>query len=418
MLYHGRRLVSNNWVAMRALDYSLRARLRGSAKDTREAARLWRRVLAWQTEDGLFIDSPGGDATPVTYHAKFCAMLALALTDTGCGTPEMAEALRCGLDALCYLMSPSGVLVPYGRSRNTLFGYAAAILALRRATRIFQQPRYGAVAALLEGRLTRFQRPDGHIPCVLNDGEAQKRDCDVYVNNPDYNAYAAAMLLLSVGDQRPETGDRPAPTGPKSEIPNPKSEITHLGPLLIISRGGLFAAFVSSGRSVPVGTPFFCDHRYYGMQPLWVERGGMPLLEPAPYAWRGGEDRSALVDPSANSWVPYIAAGGDRYCVRRYDSVEVRERDDKVEVISEGVPEAYDPVPRWERGIHAILGRVTSRPHPGFRVRPLSGVRLCRRLEVATRTGAFQLTTSVEGKLPPGASLHPAAGDWSPEAPL
>src|ERR1051326_8276513 len=48
-------------------------------RDQEYANRLWKRVLGWQTTDGLFIDSPDGDATPITYHAKFCAMLALAL---------------------------------------------------------------------------------------------------------------------------------------------------------------------------------------------------------------------------------------------------------------------------------------------------------------------------------------------------
>ena len=45
-----------------------------------------------------------------------------------------------------------------------------------------------------------FQGADGHVPGVLNDGETEKVDWDVYVRNTDYNAYAAAML----------SGDRPS----------------------------------------------------------------------------------------------------------------------------------------------------------------------------------------------------------------
>src|SRR5205823_188033 len=112
----------------------------------------------------------------------------------------LCAALGRGLEALAALVSPSGVLVPYGRSRSTLFGYAAAILALRRGARLLGQPEYVALAARLEGRVGRFQRADGHVPCVLNDGEAGKADWDAYVNNPDYNAYASAAILLSIGD--------------------------------------------------------------------------------------------------------------------------------------------------------------------------------------------------------------------------
>lgn len=409
-LYSGRRLVSNNWVAMRALNYSLRART-GSKSDAREADRLWEKVISWQTADGLFIDSPGGHATPVTYHAKFCAMLALASMETGRNSSEMVDALRHGLDALCHLVSPTGMLVPYGRSRNTLFGYAAAILALRRGAALFQERRYAAVSALLEARLARYQRPDGHIPCVLNDGEAEKHDWDVYVNNPDYNAYAAAMLFLAHdGSHVPAAGGRAAE--------KPASEITRVGPLLIVRCDDLFAAFAAEGQSVPFGTPFFCDHRYYGMQPLWIERAGEPLLEPTPYTWRGGEDRQALIDPAVNPWVPYIAAGDSHHCVRRYERVEMREEGDILEVIAEGVPEAYVPVPRWERGARALLGRATGCSHPVFRVRRLDGAHLRRSIAINTRTGTFHATTEIDGKLPAGASLHQATQKWPSETTL
>src|SRR5207247_1808867 len=105
-IYRGNRLVSNNWVAMRALNHALRAELTGSRRDRDEAARLWERVLAWQLPDGLFIDSPGGEATPVTYHAKFCAVLALALTETESVGTALVGALERGLEALAALVSP------------------------------------------------------------------------------------------------------------------------------------------------------------------------------------------------------------------------------------------------------------------------------------------------------------------------
>ena len=60
---------SNNSVAMRGCH-----RL---ADLTRGRSPLWDQVLAWQQPSGLFTDSPSGDVSPLTYHAKFCAMPAL-----------------------------------------------------------------------------------------------------------------------------------------------------------------------------------------------------------------------------------------------------------------------------------------------------------------------------------------------------
>src|SRR5205085_2781958 len=118
-------------------------------------------------------------------------MLALAVPETEFGNAAVRTALERGLQAMAALVSPSGVLVPYGRSRNTLFGYAAAILAFRRGARRLDQPIYETIANRLESRVATFQRSDGHVPCVLNNDEREKKDWDVYVNDPDYNAYAA-----------------------------------------------------------------------------------------------------------------------------------------------------------------------------------------------------------------------------------
>jgi hypothetical protein len=420
-LYRGSRLVSNNWIALRALNYALRARLTDNKADRSEAARLWQQVLGWQLGDGLFVDSPGGQATPITYHAKFCAMLALALSETEVESEKMHAALQRGLAALSGLVSPSGVLVPYGRSRNTLFGYAAGILAFRLGSRLFGEPQYEEIAGRLEGRISHFLRSDGHVPCVLNDGEADKLDWDVYVNNPDYNAYAAALLLLaervtphaargSAGAD--SSGFRGAPVAEDQ-----KSVIRHIGPVLIVRMGGSFSAFSTWGQTVPFGTPFFCDHRYYGMQPLWIEQNGQTLLEPAPYQWRGTEDRTALVDPRANPWMPYIAVGDTRYCTRRYDRVQVSQRDRLVEVEAEGQPEAYWPLSRWERGLRGLSYPWTGRPLTVFRSRALRESRLGRRISWNPDRGTLNVTDQVLGDLPPAAILEPGVQEWSHRSP-
>ncbi len=396
-LYQGNRVVSNNWVAMRALNYTLRAGLTGSrADDEEEATRLWDHVLNWQLPCGLFIDSPGGMATPVTYHAKFCATIALALAHTDNLREELSAALQQGLNALVKLISPAGVLVPYGRSRNSLFGYAAAILALSDGAKLFSQSQYYAAANRLLERLQRFQRPDGHIPAILNNDERTKDDWDVYLNNPDYNAYAAALLLLAAeyeigsGDATPKPDD---------------TEIHQIGDLLTVQRGSLYAAFATNGQSVPAGTPFFSDYRYYGMQPLWIERNGNVLFQPDAYRWPDEGRQADLVDPANHPWIPYLYREGNHYCVRRYDQVTVNHQSNTIEIIGEGQPEYYRPVARWLRRATNLLTERHGAVSPRFYPHILDGVRIRRRMLFDVETGRLSGDTEVIGDLTKGTTL-------------
>lgn len=383
--YDGPKLVSNNWIAMRALNLTLQG-----GREAR-AETLWSQVLDWQQPDGLFVDSPGGLAPPVTYHAKFCAVLALALKETG-GPERLSPALEKGLWALSRLVSPAGVLLPYGRSRHSLFGYAASILALRAGAGLYGRPDHAGLADMLLARVQQFQQPDGHIPCILNSGEATRRDWDVYVNNPDYNAYCAALLLLA---------ERYAVDSGPAQLPQ---GLHVFRPFLTFLRDDTFVAVTTAGASVPRGTPFFCDHRYYGMQPLWVERSGKTLLEPEPFEWNG-EERASLVEPRDRRFIPYVEQAGRRFCVRVYDSVASRELEGGFEVKSEGGLTCYEPVPRWRRGLDRFL---TRGPAQMYRVRTLPGARFVRRL---TWNGRLTATTGSAGK-DSGLFIQQGEGVW------
>lgn len=391
-LYPGGRLVSNNWVAMRALSRSLQA----AAPDPSLTA-LWERVLGWQGPSGLFRDAPIGVATPVTYHAKFCAMLGLAalLTPDRCPLEAIKAALRRGLDALVELISPAGMLAPYGRSRNALFGYAAAVTALRCGAKVLKEPPYLWAANSLLRRLRQAQQADGHIPCVLGSGEQSRCDWDVYVNNPDYNAYAAGLLALEDELLGPLRGAPPA---------FPKDGVKRVGPLLVARRAGVYAVFSAEGESAPYGTPFFCDYRYYGMQLLYLERDGETLWTPIAYRWPG-EDRERLTyQPRA--WLPAVEG---RYCVRVYDEVRVEQRGMRVRIEGRGVPELYLSVGRWERA----LRRVLKRPPLQFHSRKLAGVTLIRRLEFNLETCALWGGAVLEGG--DGMGLELGLTGWDPD---
>lgn len=303
-LQTSRQLVSRNWIAMRAFNRLV----------LRDDRRLWPRVLSWQSAQGLFADSPLGGVSPLTYHAKFCLVLAMAVRHD----PTLQPALDRALDALTLCISPGGVLVPYGRSRATLFGYAAATVAL------LSQGR--PIGWRLYDRMLAHLQPDGHIPAVLGCD-----DRDVYVNDSDYNAYAAALLLWL------------PKTPPREEI-QPWQGLRELGPLVLCQTDGHYLALVGTGQSEPWNTPFFCDHRTFGLQPLWWERDGQVLATPAPYDWNAG--RAALARR---------AEGKAPYYLRTFPRVQATLADGQLTLQGTARPTRYRLVPRWLRGLLSWL---------------------------------------------------------------
>ena len=346
-LYTGAAIVSNNWALFRGLT----RRLRG--EDSPEDERL----LALQFPSGLFPDSPVGTATPTCYHAKICAVLALRLVL--CGDESVRGRLHSGLSALSQLITPQGYVVPYGRSRNTLFGAASAYLALRIGSLIFDDGSFAAGAQAVLGCLGRYQQPDGHIPAVLNEDEWVRRDWDVYINNPDYNAFAAACLLLAA---------RLAPNCPEPQAP--AEDCRDLGPLLVCRRSSGYFACATTGEYAPYNSPFFCDTRYAGMVPLVFDDGSRLQRYDSDYCWDGRDStRACLVDPRRSDWTPYFESGRTHYWVRNYESISWSLEGQKLSVVGEGVPLQSSSVPRWRR---FLAGRLSQQPVAQTRDRRLS----------------------------------------------
>lgn len=323
-LYAGEALVSNNWAIFRAFTRELR----GQPGDYS--------LLQRQLDSGLFPDCPLGQATPTCYHAKICATL--ALQTRLCPGENFREPLRRGLEALLWLVAPSGALVPYGRSRHSLFAYASAYLATRLGAGLFQDPRYQWASETLLNYLRSYQHADGHIPAVLNHQEWLREDWDVYINNPDYNAYAAACLLL---------GERLGQSMPSQP---PAFGLQDLGPLLVWREDSSYFACSGSGEWVPLGTPFFCDTRYAGLLPLVHEGEAGTHFFDNPYCWDGRDStRGYLVDPRSNPWLPYRQSRGKLYWVRKYHDLEWSLRDEVLRLSGRGCPAHSRPVPRWRR---------------------------------------------------------------------
>lgn len=335
--YRGDQLVSNNWALFRALTENLHARPGDYS------------LLNRQLDCGLFPDSPVGQATPTCYHAKICAVL--ALHSRLCGDSRYHGRLQPGLDALLALVSPQGVLVPYGRSRNTLFGYGSAYLALRLGADIFQDGHYSWAAQRILQNLSRHQAPDGHIPAALNPNDWLRQDWDVYINNPDYNAYAAACLLLA---------ERLAAVPPPQITP--ADGVSELGPLLAARIGGHYFACSMAGEFAPFGSPFFCDTRYAGLVPLLFDDGRQLRVFDQGYCWDGRDKtRSALLDPRVSGWIPYLEGGQKHYWVRQFDQLAWDWSRQVLRVEGTGRPSYGHPRPRWRRFLESRLYRRPAR---------------------------------------------------------
>lgn len=335
-LYRGDQLVSNNWALFRALTRELR----GQQADFS--------ILSRQLPSGLVPDSPIGQATPTCYHAKISAVVALRARL--CGATDLS-LLNKTLDALLVLISPQGVLAPYGRSRNTLFGYGSAYLALRLGAFLLEDGRYSWAAQRVLEHMGRHQAEDGHIPASLNRQEWLREDWDVYINNPDYNAFAAACLLLAT---------RLAPELPAA-IP-PTDGQYDLGPLLVVRSHGCYFACSLVGEFAPFGSPFFCDTRYAGMVPLIFDDGRNLRMFDQNYCWDGRDrTRTALADPCVSDWIPYLNQRGKRYWVRQFERVHWTFEGRVLSVQASGKPGHGVPRRAWQRFLEGRLGRRPAR---------------------------------------------------------
>ena len=383
--------VSRNWLAMMA---AIRA-LEGAAPE--EALAGLNVVLEAQLNDGFFVDSRQGMATPLVYHAKICAMLAVVAAVSGDESSRLAGVR--GLDALLPFISPAGRAFYHGRSTETPFGYAAAILAYRLAGVVADDPRaeaYHEAADRLLSCLARRQADDGHLR--ITPREVGRLAWDVYVHTPVYNAYAAALLLIAAEPDLLNPVSRPEPATRPLEI----RRNAPVAGLWCVDEDGVFAAFATTGQAVPYDPPFYGDLRTWGMQPLCLEVDGELLIPPPPLWWRGERDRSTLVDPAGSTFTPWLELQGRRYCVRRYDSVNERSKEETRQCIATGTPTQWVAPLTTVRLARKVLPESWSDQRPFWREEALTGVALLRAWLWSATLRAWIGVSGCGGQLPFG----------------
>jgi hypothetical protein len=315
---------TNNWHAMRAVCLLQRGRALERRADVEAARRcLHQVVLPLQDTAGLFADYPPGGGpgrcTPLTYHAKFCAMLAMYLTDLP--DAAAAAALRRAVVALAHLCAPDGETLYFGRSCNSVYGYAAALYALRWALQfplLYGEERelVGHAAVRVREFLGRLVGSGHTYPSPF---ERERLGWDDYVDRVDYAAFAAFLLT-----QTPPGQEATPPSG------SVRWEATDAG-IRVEGKGKEFAAFATKGQFHP-GSYLFVDARSSGLQVLTWKHGGHTVVPPPPH------DMTDPTDPRWVGFMPVVEASGRSWAVRRYDRVEAFPTDFGVALAGVGVP--------------------------------------------------------------------------------
>ncbi len=414
--------VTNNWHAMRAVCLAQRGRLFGSERDRRAARVCLRKdVLPLQGSDGLFADYPpvgreGDRMTPLTYHAKFCAMLAMFLQEID--DTDVADALARGVGVMARLCAPNGESLFFGRGCNSVYGYASALYAACHALELGIIPTADRnlvvhAAARMADFLLRMRQPDGSVRAYPTGFEAERLGWDDYVHRLDYNAFAAFLLL-----QMPVNGVRTESTH------DPSGLDARQDGLLVRELNGAFAVFSVRGQ-LNTGSYLFADARYAGMQPLTLQCGGRTIIPPPPH------DAESPTDPSWVGFMPVISLHDEMWAVRTYDDVRVIDTN-FVAIVGRGTPVALRiglrrrltkaaresaglPIRAFVRRAAPFLRRLHGLTPPAYAVVPTPGVQVKRAMILTPRLRCLCLVERVDGQFDRGWSTVRLAGRCSPD---
>ena len=405
--------VTNNWHAMRAVCLAQRGLLFGSEGDRRAARMCLRRdVLPLQGSDGLFADYPpagreGDRMTPLVYHAKFCAMLAMFLQEID--DTDAAAALAHGVRAMAQFCAPNGESMFFGRGCNSLYGYASALYAAFHALELGVIPPadrnlVARAATRMADFLWRMRQPDGSVRAYPTEFEAERLGWDDYVHRLDYNAFAA-FLLLQMPQKEMRTKARTALTSHSLGF-----DATQAG-LRVTERDGTFAVFSTRGQ-LNTGSYLFADARYVGMQLLTLQYGGHTIVPPPPH------DAEWPTDPSWVGFMPVISCHDDVWAVRTYDDVRVIDAH-FVAIVGRGTPVAlriglrrrltkaaressYRPVRALVRQAAPFLRRLRGLMPPAYVVVSAPGVQAVRAMILVPRIRCLCLVERVDGQFDRG----------------
>jgi len=386
----------NNWLFLRMLVHLKLYLCFGHERDMEDFRTYCDHVVGY-ADGGMFFDYPPlrsvqtMRAFPLTYSFKMLALLmeCLNLLQSNQLEPKrqiilqnlVTESVPLHLD----FIAPDGESLYYGRSDNTLFGYANVLAVLARLRSNSRKDRL--VAAVHD--YIRIHFVTGGI---LTKATAMSGFRDAYVFDSVYSAYfLGSTLMLEKG------------CTPLCECP-PEAETTvRQTPIGVLVRSpSVFAFITASGCSLPMKGSDFSGYRYTGLSPLKL--------------WRKDLGDARLLDMSRNSLgplkieIPLLPLGrglGTKKLPLIFEDIHINDNGSECKMQGRATPVAMISHALWSR----ILRRIC-RNRPNLKRWllgvPCHGLDITRCVQINYSTG----TLSLMDNLPPGRWYYVIPSFW------
>jgi hypothetical protein len=148
----------------------------------------------WVQSDGTIVDQPrlpvSSPETPLTYHAKMTYLSALIARHHA----EWEKIALRGARALHEACLPVGESLYFGRSENTIFGYACVIGAISVLTKLGHSDEWLTELAGSTGKYLKTHFDTDEPRGLPQYGSVEGKSIDEYVSDVVYPAYASMIL--------------------------------------------------------------------------------------------------------------------------------------------------------------------------------------------------------------------------------
>lgn len=170
------------------------------------------KINEMQLSNGLILDDP--EVHSLQYHCFSLALIIEIYEEQK--DPFLLQAFEKGVTFIRSMILSNGDTLYIGRGQQQLFGYAALIYILSKATLYFNDSSLFAHLEQVIHFLSQFQRKDGSFPLVLREGETEiPKKADVknpafsgwypYNNYFDYLPFAGYFLAKAATSIKPES---------------------------------------------------------------------------------------------------------------------------------------------------------------------------------------------------------------------
>jgi len=380
----------NNWLLLQALCRFRRHSLDGKRySDILLSKYILALAETWTTKGGPFADKPrypiGPSETPLTYHAKQTLVYSFLAEEVD---ESYFERVEYGLRTLARYALPNGECLYFGRSENTLFGYACVLAAVERYISSETNPATW-VSDFRRRLLDYLEKEFDPKTLAVTPGPPEETvTLDEYIVPEVYAAFAAMLLLDS-----PQVSSRL-----KTKHHPTRSHTAQTSEPTIVSLAGQDTAVGLALNGQVKYSEGLLDPRYAGLIPLTTTHRSEPVLPGIPRAYRS-EDRipflPTVVREDGSSMVPstwktrskwtdkYFKAAGTGL----FHSIGNHVTSDQ----EEGRPKE-NPLPEVNR-----IARATKIDHvyQWWRKRPLDAEVNCRRQVVFLYDSGVLLTQTV-----------------------